>query len=141
MARIITKRRKSKSRKTPKRVKSKRKTSKRTVAKRKKSRRKKSSSGSGIGIIGKVPVVGKVLRDPRVKKAAMAAGIASIGVGLVKLVPVPQVQALANNPLAEPIVAGLVDPLGGAIRFVQQGGAGILRAPGQPSALDVGGMA
>jgi len=125
--------------------KSKRKQGTSNMARRKSTKSRapvKRNSSNDIGILGKIPVAGKLLKNKKVQKALLASSVAGTALTLAKLIPFEPVQQVARQPLAKPILAATVDPLGGAVAFVEQN-PNIIGIGGQSNSgmMDMGGMA
>lgn len=103
-----------------------------SMRRRRSTSRRRSSSNSVGGIINKIPV----LKDKRVQKIAMAAGIGSLAATAAGFIPVPQVQQ--NAALIKTGVTFAADPIAGILSFVAPG---LLNGSGlQTQSSNGGGM-
>jgi len=87
-------------------------------SKNKKSKSKSRSSrdfSSGIRrSVEKIPLVGDIIKNPTVKKAAAAVGTVTILTSLASLIPNARVQAAAQNPTIKALSAFAIGDIPGA---------------------------
>lgn len=93
------------------------------MAKKSKGKKTSKTSPRRSNLINKIPVVRDIVNNPTVRKATLATGTVSLLTGLAALVPIPQVQAAAQNPIIRTGTAFLIgDAEGAALQFVSDRG-------------------
>lgn len=120
--------------------KSKTKTSRsKKMASKQKTKRRSTSKSRRQNFVSKIPVVGRIVNDPRVRKGAQATGTVTLLTSLAKLIPNQTVQTVADNPIVKVGAAYSIGDTEGAIfQAVEQSG-GFAKLASQIPGLNGGG--